>query len=347
MDAPAITRLPAIVDALAPADRELFSRLYSCYLVTGRLILPDQIRSRARLRFGEVESQQIVRVTNLRTCESALFNSLRAIRPFQTPRSSHVKETVARAGEGPFARPLEETPCDTFGRIEGAHTITASNVAKYDYLHALIIFKDPDPFVTDEAVIADMLDVAMRWYQEAHRACPAAIYPFFLWNCLWRAGASILHGHAQTLITHVPYSTQIWMDTVQKRYRQRYDADYLEDLVAVHEMLGLGMRCGKARVMAYLTPKKEREVFLIAPKPADLAPAISETLLCYRRMGVESFNAAIFMPPIGQDGTCYARIVDRGDLSSVTSDIGGMELYAGTAVIAADPFRLIEQLGGG
>ena len=30
---------------------------------------------------------------------------------------------------------------------------------------------------------------------------PQARYPFFLWNCLWRSGASILHGHAQMTLT--------------------------------------------------------------------------------------------------------------------------------------------------
>src|SRR5205085_805410 len=97
----------------------------------------------------------------------------------------------------PFCRPFEGTPEDVFGRVRGAYCVTASNIAKYDALHAVIVFDDHNPLHFSRASIADVLDVAMRWGQRALATDPAARYLFFMWNCLWKAGASIVHGHAQ------------------------------------------------------------------------------------------------------------------------------------------------------
>ncbi|KPJ52989.1 MAG: hypothetical protein AMJ37_02010 [Dehalococcoidia bacterium DG_18] len=97
--------------------------------------------------------------------------------------------------------------------------------------------------------------------------------------------------------------------------------------------------------MAYLTPVKEKEVILIAPELGrSLEERLYEVLACFRdRMGVTTFNAALFMPPIApveedwRDFPTIARLVDRGNPKSKTSDIGAMELYA-SSVIASDPF---------
>jgi hypothetical protein len=57
------------------------------------------------------------------------------------------------------------------------------------------------------------------------------------------------------------------------------------------------------------------------------------------------------MPPLGPtqedwaDFLTVVYIVDRGDPSNRTSDMGGMELYA-ASVVASDPFRVAEALRG-
>ena len=64
------------------------------------------------------------------------------------------------------------------------------------------------------------------------------------------------------------------------------------------------------------------------------ADALARTLIAYRdRIGVRSFNLAIWRPPLGSSGGWerippIARIVDRGDLFQRPSDIGAMELLA-------------------
>ena len=66
-----------------------------------------------------------------------------------------------------------------------------------------------------------------------------------------------------------------------------------------------------------------------------------------KKFGVESFNVGWYLPPM--DGSDWelpviARIVDRGKLSSRTTDYGGMEIYAGDIVIGSDPYRIIEKI---
>jgi hypothetical protein len=70
-------------------------------------------------------------------------------------------------------------------------------------------------------------------------------------------------------------------------------------------------------------------------------------------MGVLAFNAGIFGPPLAASGQMasgeqdedwagfplIARLVDRGNPLSTTSDIAGLELF-GSSVVASDPFEV-------
>jgi hypothetical protein len=73
-------------------------------------------------------------------------------------------------------------------------------------------------------------------------------------------------------------------------------------------------------------------------------------LSCYRdRLGITSFNVAIYLAPLAataedwSDFPAIVRIVDRGDPTTRTADVGAMELYA-ASVVASDPFWLAGQL---
>jgi len=115
--------------------------------------------------------------------------------------------------------------------------------------------------------------------------------------------------------------------------------------------LGLGGTWGTVRWLAHLTPVKEKETILLAPTLGpDLMAALARVLACFRdELGVRAFNVAIILPPLApvgddwRDFPVVARLVDRGDPTSATSDIGAMELFA-QPVVAFDPWRLAERL---
>lgn len=339
-----IYQLPKVLDDLSEKEKILFDRIYDFYVKTGKLKLPESLKCWTNQKFGNCKNQKIIRITNKLTFESTLFNELRAKRPIEARVSEDLDEIIEKSKGGTFCNPLEKTPSDVFGRIKGKSCITASNIAKYDYLHAVIVFKDHNPFVKDAKKIRDFLEVALKWFEKANEYDKNAVYPFFMWNCLWKAGASLIHGHAQILISEKPYGRQAFLNYVRKNYYLTYKKEYFEDIYKIHKSLGLVLNYNKVKILAYLTPIKEKELLLLSEDFLELAKPISMILKCYYNLGVRSFNLAIFMPPLNSKDIFLVRIVDRGDPLERTSDIGGMELYAGTSVVASDPFILIEKL---
>jgi len=352
---PDIVHLPALVAALPAPSRERFQRIFHVSTTVGKLNPPETMYKWIEGYFGSVDAvreQRIVKVTNLVTMEGALFNELRARRPMEARAPGDaVIEARTRVGD-PFCRPEEGTPEDVFGRVRGKHCITASNIAKYDGFHGLVIFDEHDPLSFDAEEVADYVDTAYRWALEAHKVDPEAKYFFFMWNCLWKAAASILHGHTQMTVTRdMHYPKVEALRRAALAYRREHGSNYFDDLYAAHADLGLGFERDGVRVIAYLTPVKERETLLLADSlsPA-LKRALYDTLACFRdRLGVQSFNVAIYMPPLAEVPEDWSgfpvmvRAVDRGDPVNRTADIGSMELYAAN-VIGTDPFFVIGRL---
>ncbi len=352
LDKPSILRLDRLVEALPPLERQLFHRLFFVDVSLGETRPPEEMRPYIEENFGSVEAvqrQQIVKVANLVTLEGALFNGLRARRPLEA-RDVLALEAQIINGHlfDPFRAPLEATPEDAFGRIRGRYCVTASNVAKFDGQHGVIIFDEPHPLRFAEEQVTDYLDTAMAWFGRAHRHDPEARYPLLIWNCLWRAGASINHGHAQVVLGRGMHYVQVeaWRRAAQG-YRESWGSGYFEDLCRVHRPLGLMLEKEGVSILTSLTPKKEKEVLLLAP---ELNPSFKErlyeVLACFRdRLGVSSFNLAIYLPPLGPTPETWegfpivARMVDRGEPGAKASDMGAMELYA-QSVVSADPFEV-------
>lgn len=344
-----IVQLGESIDRLAPADRERFDHIFRISATRGALVAPESTRGWIEEQFGSLEavaSQRIVRVTNIVTWESALFNALRAKRPLKTIDANDVRAQVRASVGDPFCHPLDGTPADTFGRVTGRTCITASNIAKYDGWHGLVIFNEHDPLAFTRETIADALRVAREWYARAHAADAAAVYPLFIWNCLWRSGSSIVHGHAQmTLAREMPYAKIEHLRRAARQYNAEHRADYFDDLYQVHAVLGLTWTNDGVRALASLTPIKEKEVVLFADQYDDaLAAAIYRVLHTYvSELGIVSFNLAIYLKPLASvsenwDGfPVVAHLVDRGDLGNSTCDFGAVELYA-ASVVASDPF---------
>jgi galactose-1-phosphate uridylyltransferase len=220
--------------------------------------------------------------------------------------------------------------------------MTASNVAKYDASHSLVIFNEHDPLALKKEWIADYLQTAERWFEAVSRSRGSKrLHKFFLWNCLWRSGASIIHGHMQLAAAEERYGKLEVLERVAAQYQSRYNAFYIEDLYRVHERLGLAREHNGERILFYLTPLKEKELFVIsrATKSDEMADTIYTLLRRYLDLGVQSFNMVIFQ----LDDYHIVRLLDRGSLEDRNSDIGAMELYA-ASVISTDPFKLAQVL---
>ena len=342
--APTIDQLPELIAALPERERELADRLLRVVVVEGQTSPPPEMELWIVRTFGSVEAvlnQRIVRVTNRWTFEGATFNALRSRRPgagaasSDPPYQAELDERIEQTRGDDFCQPEQRTTADTFGRVRGERMLTASNVAKADGWHGVAIFDEHNPLAIDAGLVADLFAVAPRWAARARETDPAARHLFTLWNCLWRAGASQIHGHAQmTLSRGMAHARVEAQRTAAARYRAAYGAtggDYFADLAAVHTALGLGLapdgaqgidsgvavvgangedaasgaRGDATQGFASLTPVKEREVILLAPgaQPDDLgalaAPLWRTLDVALHQLGVRSFDVVAYGPPLG------------------------------------------------
>jgi hypothetical protein len=350
-----MTTLNKVLDTLSASNKALFRRLYALCIQRGQLHIPDGIHDWVIQQFGSLETvseQQIVRLTNKISGEETIFNSIRHLRPSDTCGKALFSIDSIDMGADSFAAPRQNTPEDPFGRIAGKFCVTASNIAKCSELHGLVIFNEPHPLKFTQEEVIDYVDTGWRWAQQAHKYYPDNKYFFFCWNCLWRSGASINHGHAQMTLSQKRAYTRI--ESLRKAamsYRRRYDSDYFNDLFRVHKAMGLAYDLDGIQIIAYLTPIKTNEIVIIAP---ELTPAFASRLYdglsLYRDLlGTVSFNLALTTPPLDstretwQGFPVIGWMVDRGKLEYRSSDIGSLELFAANSV-DSNPFKLAELL---
>ena len=353
---PSITNLEETVDSLPAEARELFQRIYTVTTTVGELRTPQTMHPWVKQQFGSVEAvtrQKIVKVTNVITGEEALFNRLRNYRPIEVNEEKTVDALLLEASQkDSFRYPEEDTPADPFGRIAGKHCITASNIAKYDGLHGMVIFNEFNPLQFSREQVIDYLDVSWEWAKRAQAEQPQAKYFFLAWNCLWRAGASIAHGHTQVMLTTGRHYAKIeGLRRAALSYRQNYGSNYFTDLFRVHRSVGCALDKGGVKILANLTPFRDNEIILTADElDLSLKERIYEVLTCFRdRIGVASFNLGLITPPLAETEESWegfpvmVRVLDRGSLNSRASDVGGVEIYA-ASVVASDPIELARQL---
>lgn len=349
-----IADLESIVGALPEAERERFARIFLVATDTADVVIPPPMRAEVEALFGGVEPvlhQTLVRVTNLITLDGTLFNPLRQRRPHDERHAAAV-DIPGPGPDDPFCAPLERTTENSFGRVRGAHSLTAANLVPIERFHSVIIFDEHDPLAFTEASIADALDTALAWARLAHSADADARYFMLFWNCLWRAAASRVHGHMQAVLGKgIHYAQVEALRRAALLYRIGHGANYFADLCAVHEALGLGVEAGGVHVFAYLAPKKEKEVWIVGDRigPAFVHGVYGALQAYVRHLGVRSFNMALLWRPIDavpEDWTGFpviARMLDRGPLHSKMSDVGALEFF-GSSVVSSDPFRVADAL---
>ena len=337
-----ITNLPKLVNKLKKKDRELFNRFYSIKLSVGRLKVTPEMENFIKSRFKSIEkteNQKIICINNRFTWEGNLFNELRGMRP--EPKTKFKLSELDNKESCLFCNIEKQTPPDVFGRIKGKYCTTASNIAKYDKFHGLIIFNEHNPLKLKKAWLKDYLETAEKWFDQIDKSNKGMINNFLIWNCLWRSSASINHGHMQVTASETKYQKIIKLEELYDQYKKKFKSDYFIDLFKVHKCLGLGEKIGKSMVIYYLTPIKEKEIIILSKEKRfpEISDLIYNLIKNYFRIGVLSFNISL----TNIKGYWMVRLVDRGSLENRNSDIGAMELY-GNSVVAFDPFKLSKKI---
>ena len=350
----------------------LFNNIFHVSSAEGSLKIPSSFKEKVHTYFGNkdesgkiiesknevierIQTQKVIKTYNKWTGEGSLFNSLRASRPGMKPQErskehEKVQEYIEKSKENcDFCHAEKYTPEDIFGRVQGKHCITGANIAKYDAWNSIVFFKKHNPLDFTLEELSDYIETGFNWFKKVNNHDKQFVSPIFIWNCLPKAGASQVHGHAQVLITkNVHYARTQFLRKNFRSYMQLTGRNLFKDIYNVHNALGLALD-GDLNGFASLTPIKEKEFIIISRNnPStneDVKKAIYRVLRCYiDDLGVNSFNLAISCPSFGETFLPYViRIVDRGSIFKSTSDIGAMELY-GSSVISDDPYKIIKAL---
>ena len=350
----------------------LFKEIFQASSATGTMKIPSTFREKVRLYFGNkdeegniiesenevierIKTQKVVKTYNKWTGSGTLFNSLRASRPGMrhdelTNEKKKVEEYIEDSQDGcDFCEPEKYTPEDIFGRVKGKYCITGSNIAKFDSWSSIIFFNKHNPLDFTREELSDYVDTGFKWFKKVNNHDKQFKFPFFIWNCLHKAGASQVHGHAQILMTNeIPYAKTQILKHVFHRYMSLKGKNYFKDLYNIHKTLGLTLD-GNVHGYASITPLKEKEFIITTRKnPSkndEIKKAVYRVLRCYiDKLGVSSFNLAISCPAFGESTFPYIiQIVDRGSPFKSTADMGAMELY-GSSVVSDDPFNVIKAI---
>ncbi|MGZ7096151.1 MAG: hypothetical protein ACXVHU_06750 [Methanobacterium sp.] len=368
-----ILELEDKIKSIKKEDEEQYRMINSIFHVssaTGSMKIPSTYRKRILEIFGKkdkegnliesekevikrIETQKVVKTYNKWIGSGSLFNSLRASRPGMGKEEiedirKKVDEYIKGSEEGcEFCYPEINTPEDVFGRVKGKYCITGSNLAKYDAWSSVIFFNRHHPLKFSLEEVSDYIDTGFKWFKKVHNYDKRFKYPFFLWNCLQKAGASQVHSHAQILMTdEIHYAKPQFLRKIFQQYMQLTGKNYFKDVYKAHDALGLTLD-GEVDGFASITPIKEKEFIIVTrDNPSEnesIKEAIYKILRCFiDELGVTSFNMVISCPAFGESSFPYLiQIVDRGSIFKTTVDTGAMELY-GSSVISDDPYNVIK-----
>ena len=370
-----ILNLEERINKLKEEDEDsfkLFNSIFYTSNASGKLEIPLSFIEKVHTYFGNkdnegniiepknevnerIRTQKVVKTYNKWTGEGSLFNSLRASRPGMRPQErsqehEKVQEFIEKSKKDcDFCQPEKYTPKDVFGRVQGKHCITGANIAKYDAWNSMVFFKKHNPLDFTQDELSDYIETGFKWFKKVYNYDKQFISPIFIWNCLQKAGASQVHGHAQVLMTNnIHYAKTQFLRKNFGNYMQLTGRNYFKDLYNVHKALGLTLNAD-INGFASITPIKEKEFIIISKENPSTNDAIKEAiyrvLRCYiDKLGVNSFNMAISCPAFGGTFLPYIiRIVDRGSILKPTVDVGAMELY-GSSVISDDPYNIIKAI---
>lgn len=348
-----IYELHEVLKNLAKDEKALFERLFNYDIAQAQMLVGPEMRAYCEKFFGSVEAverQRPVKITNKVTLETAIFNQLRSRRP-QTYNTTAIEDLIeAERKNDPFANPVSGTTEDIFGRVRGQYSITASNIAKFDTWHSVTVFNEYHPLKFNAEQVVDYLMTARAWAEHVHQQDQNAAYFFFMWNCLHKAGATILHGHAQMTVTRYQHYGRIErLRRDAQDYARQNKRSFFNDLAQIHRALGLAVTPAD-RVLAFasLTPLAEREIWLMSDLwSPELAFGLYNVLEYFKSVGAIAFNVAAYVPPIGNppsgedwgDFPVILRVVDRGDPLARSNDFGALNMFAATAIIN-DPFEV-------
>jgi hypothetical protein len=340
--------LKQLLLSLSEKERELFNRIFEIREGEAKIKIPERAKEVVQ-KYGPLESftkQKIVRIKNLISGEETTYNEARCKRPL--PQSSKASmQKLIEESEKSCVFCQGKTVEDLVGRIEKETCYTCGNLASYDVYSSMAVSKWHDPLKITRKLISDYLDAADEWWKKVYEIDPKAKYPSLGWNFGPKAGASQIHGHIQLISSYWPDRAAKEKFDYSSFYKEVFKDDYWKDIYKVHEALGIGFKCGEAKILAILTPQLDKELMMIGENLDELKEPIYGCLQLYLEKG-ENFNLSISVPPFENLWKGFPYIVgiqSKGSVESLIANSGVRESsLVKVPIVQTDPFSLAKEL---
>jgi len=219
------------------------------------------------------------------------------------------------------------------GRVRAGQAVLFANVFSIGAYHPVISL-GARHFLRLSEFSADLLHDGFRAAGEflrfLYQRDPAAIFSAICANYLLPAGASLVHPHLQMLVTPMAYSFHGRMTIAADQWHRATGKSYFEDLVAEERTRGerYAGRLGNWHWIAAFSPMGSNEITAIHEQEqdvaalsdadlADLCQGITRALLLYERLGLLSFNYALYSLRRGAGSAgsrCVFKIISRQNL---------------------------------
>ncbi|KAK3103632.1 hypothetical protein FSP39_020641, partial [Pinctada imbricata] len=188
--------------------------------------------------------------------------------------------------------------------------------------------------------------------QKAYNKNPIYKYPMFIWDLLPHAGASQVHPHVHAFLDTKRYQGAIenWRIASNLYNKDFPNRNYFSDLVSIHSALGLAVQYKSAVAFASLVPKKDNEVVVMCETPND--DFFTLMYFVYRAflddMEKLCYSSGIAFPSLDDNDVrgrlpAYARIITRGAVADIRSDISSLELFTSPNA-NTDPYKVIHYI---
>lgn len=346
------------------ASFEKFVKLYVVDVKEGKIFLHPKFANKVHEWLGydqnlyeEVKQQKVIHVYHKFSHKLTAYNPIRAKRPMakpQKPSKLYIEELINQSLPGcDFCNAEIMTAGEIFGRIQGKSSLSAANTFKIDKWHGLFIPDKHSILEINNQEFLDLFNTSLRWFGMVASMDSKARFPVLFWDMFPAAGASQVHVHIHGILGDGLYRGALNEELrISNEYLSETNSNYWQDLVEVHDRLGLAVFFGKAVAIAPLTSQKDHELLLISQMPnTDIFNLLYFVIQAYHSIERFCYSSSMALPLFGPDRVfrkseslpTIIRIGTRGVCSSTVNDVSSLELYT-MFNINVDPYYTVEKL---
>ncbi|XP_028416287.1 uncharacterized protein LOC114540216 [Dendronephthya gigantea] len=286
----------------------------------------------------KTKHQFILVMMNKFTKDATLINPLRNKRPGFAGGpdvDKYVNQLVDKSKEScDFCNYRRQSGMDSFGYLESKHSVTIANTFKIERFHGLALWKHHSPLEFNEDQFLDLMELSQKWFRKCFEVDKSFTLPSLLWDILPKASASQIHPHAHMFVSKDFYFSG-WEKIFRaaNEYRTTESRSYFSDLVKIHTILQLNITYGDAVAYVSITPSVSNEVVILSKRPGnDLFKLFYRIMKAFVKLKLYAITAGAVFPPLEptdsrRDVPCIIRIVNRGAVDKMRSDISSMELF--------------------